>query len=150
MKTRLITQAGARRRQAGFTLVELLLVLVILGILAGIVLPKFGGRTEQARVTAAQTQISTFSTAISGFEIDVGHYPRGKSGLQDLVTAPRDAQGWHGPYLEKEIPKDPWGNDYIYEYPGKHGGSYDLYSTGPDGKANSEDDITNWQQNQKK
>ncbi len=145
MKTRITSRTSAPR-QAGFTLIELLLVLVILGILAGIVVPKFAGRTEQARNTAAQTQISTFSTALSAFELDVGHYPRGKGGLTDLVTQPRDAQGWKGPYLEKEIPKDPWGNDYVYEFPGKHNtSSYDLYSLGPDMKANSDDDITNWQ-----
>jgi general secretion pathway protein G len=145
MKTRITSRTSAPR-QEGFTLIELLLVLVILGILAGIVVPKFAGRTEQARNTAAQTQISTFSTALSAFELDVGHYPRGKGGLTDLVTPPRDAQGWKGPYLEKEIPKDPWGNDYVYEFPGKHNtSSYDLYSLGPDMKANSDDDITNWQ-----
>ena len=134
----------------GFTLIELLLVLVILGILAAIVVPKFSGRTEQARQTAAVSQIATFGTALDAFEVDTGHYPKGKSGLLDLVQQPRDAQNWKGPYMKNEIPKDPWGNDYIYECPGKHNpSSYDLMSMGPDGKAGGDDDITNWQQNKR-
>jgi general secretion pathway protein G len=132
----------ARRRAV--TLIELLLVLVILGILAAIVVPKFAGRTEQARLTAAQTQISSFDTALSAFEVDNGYYPKGKGGLQDLVQPPRDAQNWKGPYL-KDVPKDPWNNDYIYEYPGRrNANSYDLSSAGPDGKSGTDDDITNW------
>ncbi len=145
-------QTAARRRSGGFTLIELLLVLVILGILAGIVVPKFAGKTEMARQTAAVSQIATFSTALDTYEVDTGRYPRGKNGLLDLVTMPRDVQNWHGPYMQKDIPKDPWGNDYVYECPGKHNPSgYDLYSMGPDGRAGTEDDVTNWQQaNQQK
>jgi general secretion pathway protein G len=130
----------------GFTLIELLLVLVILGILAAIVVPKFAGRTEQAKDTAAKTQIASFSTALDAFEVDNGYYPKGRNGLLDLVQQPRDAKSWHGPYL-KDIPKDPWGNDYVYECPGRHNsGAYDIMSMGPDGRSGSEDDITNWQQ----
>src|SRR4051812_3021008 len=103
-------------RRAGFTLIELLLVLVILGILAAIVVPKFSGRTEQARIAAAQSQISTFGVALDAFEVDNGYYPKGKNGLQDLVQQPRDAQNWKGPYLKGEIPQDPWGHPYVYEY----------------------------------
>ena len=140
------TKSTASQRRQAFTLIELLLVLVILGILAAIVVPKFSGRTEQARITAAQTQISSFSTALDAFEVDNGYYPKGQNGLQDLVTQPRDAQNWKGPYL-KEIPLDPWKNEYIYESPGKNNSSsYDLMSMGPDGKAGGDDDITNWQQ----
>lgn len=145
MKILRIQPARAARRQSGFTLIELLLVLVILGILAGIVVPKFSGRTEQARLTAAQTQLATFSTALEAFELDTGHYPKGKSGLQDLLVQPRDAQNWKGPYLKNEIPKDPWGNDYIYEFPGKHNNDYDLISTGIDGQQGTADDVTNFQ-----
>lgn len=144
IKTYLAHQITPTRRSA-FTLVELLLVLVILGILAAIVVPKFAGRTEQARLTAAQTQISSFGTALDAFEVDNGYYPKGKAGLMDLVQPPRDAQNWKGPYL-KEVPKDPWNNDYIYEFPGRHNAnSYDLSSAGPDAKAGSDDDISNWQ-----
>lgn len=136
---------ASRRRHAGFTLIELLLVLVILGILAAIVVPKFSGRTEQARVTAAESQISTFGTALDAFEVDVGYYPKGRSGLQDLFAQPRDAINWRGPYLKNEIPKDPWQNEYVYECPGKNNpSSYDILSMGPDGRAGTEDDITNF------
>ncbi len=140
----LLVHTGARRQRA-FTLIELLLVLVILGILAAIVVPKFAGRTEQARATAAVSQISTFGTALDAFEVDMGYYPKGKNGLVDLVHPPRDAQNWKGPYMKSEIPLDPWGHPYLYECPGKHNPSgYDLMSMGPDGRVGGDDDKTNW------
>lgn len=150
MKTSSFPRVRARRpAQHAFTLVELLLVLVILGTLAAIVLPKFSGTTERARRTQAQTQISTFGTALDNFEVDVGHYPNGRSGLVELIQQPRDAVEWHGPYLKNEtgIPQDPWGNDYLYECPGKHNpNGYDLTSMGPDGREGGDDDISNWEQ----
>lgn len=134
----------SRRARRGFTLVELLLVLVILGILAALALPKFTGRTEQARVTAAQTQIAAFGTALDAFEVDTGAYPRGGDGLNQLLAAPADVTGWRGPYLKTEIPLDPWGRAYLYEFPGRVNPSgYDLRSPGPDGQANTADDIVN-------
>jgi general secretion pathway protein G len=133
-------------KTGGFTLIELLLVLVILGVLAAIVVPKFSGRTEQAKKTAAVSQIATFGTALDAYEVDMGSYPQGKSGLSALVQQPRDASGWRGPYLQKEIPLDPWGNPYVYECPGKNNPTgYDLSSIGPDGRAGTDDDITSWQ-----
>jgi general secretion pathway protein G len=140
------SRSGSNSRRRGFTLIELLLVLVILGVLAAIVVPKFAGRTEQARQTAATSQISTFGTALDAFEVDNGYYPKGKNGLQDLVAQPRDSQNWKGPYMKNEIPNDPWGRPYLYESPGKHNPtSYDIQSLGPDGRANTDDDIANWQ-----
>ena len=137
--------------QRGFTLIELLLVLVILGILAALVVPKFSGRTEQARVTAAQSQISTFGTALDAFEVDNGFYPKGRNGLQDLVQQPQNAQNWRGPYLKGDVPLDPWNSAYLYECPGKHNPSgYDILSFGPDGREGGDDDVSNWQQNQKR
>jgi general secretion pathway protein G len=144
MKTLIFTRdQKPHLHQRAFTLVELLLVLVILGILAAIVIPKFSGRTQQAKVAAAQTQISTFKTALDAFEVDNGFYPKGKSGLQDLIVQPRDAQNWRGPYLQTDkIPLDPWQVEYIYECPGRHNPtSYDLSSSGPPGEDTV---IANW------
>jgi len=138
--------ATVLRRNRGFTLIELLLVLVILGILAAVVVPKFSGRTEQARIAAAQAQISTFGTALDAYEVDNGSYPKGKDGLQLLIEQPRDNQTtWKGPYLKGQIPNDPWGQPYLYECPGRQNPtSYDVSSAGPDGREGNEDDITNW------
>ena len=148
IRTQNLDHNPARRpAQHAFTLIELLLVLVILGVLAAIVVPKFAGRTEQARMTAAQTQLATFGTALDAFEVDNGSYPKGRNGLQELVTQPRESQNWKGPYLKSAIPLDPWGNAYIYECPGRRNPSgYDLMSMGPDGREGGDDDITNWQQ----
>ena len=136
-----IAKNNATRLNQGFTLVEMLLVLVILATLAAIVYPKVMGRSEQARVTAAQTQIANFKTALDAFEVDNGYYPKGKNGLADLLTKPRDAVSWHGPYLDT-IPKDPWNNDYLYECPGRHNpSSYDISSGGAPG---GQTPIGNW------
>jgi len=133
---------GAR---AGFTLVELLLVLVILATLAAIVIPKFSGRTEQAKLTAARTQISNIETALDAYETDLGSYPQGSDGLRSLMDKPANAEDWRGPYLKKAIPADPWGHPYVYDCPGKHNeNGYDVMSPGPDGQAGTADDITNW------
>jgi general secretion pathway protein G len=138
---------SSRTVRSAFTLIELLLVIAILAVLAAIVVPKFSGRTEQARVTAAQTQISTFGTALDAFEVDNGYYPKGAAGLGELLVQPREALSWKGPYLQDKggIPKDPWGNDYVYECPGKNNTTgYDLMSMGPDGRAGTDDDISNY------
>ena len=140
MRTKIIRHQSQARSQ-GFTLVEMLLVLVILATLAAIVYPKVAGRSEQARVTAAQTQIGNFKTALNAFEVDNGYFPKGKNGLLDLIQKPQDAPNWHGPYLDA-LPKDPWGGDYLYENPGRHNGSsYDISSAGPPGKDTI---IGNW------
>lgn len=144
MKTRNSKPETRNRRDAGFTLIELLLVIAILGVLAALIVPKFAGRTEQARVAAAQSDLATMGTQLDAYEVDNGSYPRGQNGLSDLITQPRDAQNWRGPYI-KDLKADPWGNAYIYAFPGKNNASgYDLSSMGPDGKANTDDDITNW------
>ena len=120
----------------------MLLVLVILGHPGGdCSTPRSSARSEQARVTAAHDADRQFKTALDAFEVDNGYYPKGRNGLKDLVQQPRDATDWHGPYMDT-IPKDPWGNDYIYECPGKHNpASYDISSQGSPG-ANTP--IGNW------
>jgi len=136
---------GRKYRRAGFTLIELLLVLVILATLAAIVVPKFTRRSEQARLTAARTDIANLEVALDTFEIDTGRYPTTEEGLQALVEAPPGITGWKGPYIKRGVPKDPWGNDYHYQCPGQHNSSgYDLFSCGPDGKEGGDDDIDNW------
>jgi general secretion pathway protein G len=130
-------------RARGFTLVEMLLVLVILATLAAIVIPKMAGRGQQAKVTAAKSQINSMELALDSFEVDNGYFPK-SGGLNDLVDQPAGATGWKGPYL-KAIPLDPWGNPYTYDYPGKHNANgYDLLSNGPDERAGTDDDINNW------
>ena len=137
-----------RRRRHGFTLVEMLLVLVILAVLAAIVIPKFSGRSQQAKETAAKSQIASFELALDSFEVDTGFYPQGSAGLNALVNQPSGAQNWKGPYLKQGIPLDPWGNPYVYNFPGKNNPKgYDLMSMGPDGRAGGDDDITNWNAN---
>jgi len=144
MKMTSNTRANGRpgtRRAGGFTLVELLLVLSILALLAGLVLPKLVGTKEKANIKAAIAQIGSFKTAIDLFEVDNGHYP---AKLDELVTKPRNASAdWHQ-YLDK-VPLDPWGQAYIYVFPGRHNqNGFDLSSPGPDTQSGNEDDICNW------
>lgn len=132
------------RRREGFTLVEMLLVLVILAVLAAVVVPRFAGRGKQAKVTAAEAEISALETALDAFEIDNGYFPK-SGGLEALVTQPNNTPNWKGPYIRRDVPKDPWNNDYLYEYPGSHNvNGYDLSSFGPDGRPGGDDDIVNW------
>jgi general secretion pathway protein G len=135
-------------RNLGFTLIELMLVLVILATLAGIVAPKFIGYGKKAKIQAAKTQIeSNFVTALDAFEVAVGRYPTTAEGLRALVVKPTNDPGdWDKPLMPK-IPFDPWGNEYQYACPGQYNvDSYDLYSFGPDGKLGGGDDITNWEE----
>lgn len=141
------TRRRARAARRGFSLIELLLVLVILAVLTAIVVPKFAGRSEQARVTAAQTDIRSFETALGEFEVDVGRYPTEAEGLDALVEEPSDVKNWKaGGYLNRNaIPKDPWGNPYVYVNPGRENTEgYDVYSAGPNGQEGDDDDIGNW------
>jgi general secretion pathway protein G len=138
-------KANRSKLTHAFTLVEMLLVLVILAVLAAIVIPKFAGRSQQAKVTAAQSQIAGFEMALDSFEVDTGGYPKGNNGLNALVQVPSGATNWRGPYLKKGVPADPWGNPYVYNYPGKNNpDGYDIMSMGPDGRVGGDDDINNW------
>lgn len=131
------------KQKKGFTLVELLLVVTIIGILAGAVLMNFRGQTDKAKTARAKADIQSLETALSLYEMDIGDYPSSDEGLQALYEDP-GVEGWTQPYLTKKVLRDPWGTDYIYEYPGSKGINYDLFSTGKDGSEGTEDDVGNW------
>jgi general secretion pathway protein G len=135
-----------KRKEKGFSLIELLIVMVILGLLAALVAPKMFGKTDKAKQNAAQTQISFFESGLDTFRLDVGRFPTTEEGLQALRVSPDGDEKWEGPYLPKEVPLDPWGNPYVYRYPGEHG-YYDIISYGADGLPGGEGvntDIVNW------
>ena len=145
-------QRTTRRRrsaaldQAGFTLIELLIVVIILGVLAALVGPRLFGRVGQSRQAAARVQIELLGAALDQFKLDVGRYPSSQEGLQALQQSPGNAPGWEGPYLKKDVPRDPWGNPYQYRSPGEHG-EYDLSSFGSDGAPGGDgeaSDVTSW------
>ncbi len=122
-------------KNAGFTLLELLVVMVIIGLLAGYVGPKCFNKLGESQVKAAQSQMSAFSKALDVYRLDNGAYPDQQSGLAALIEAPQaDSAKWKGPYLKKTIPNDPWDNPYIYRVPGEQS-EYDLISYGADGRA---------------
>jgi len=133
------------QRSAGFSILELLLVLVILGILAGIVATRFTGTTEKANIAAATTQLNNLKGALTRYEIAIGSFPTTQQGLAALSELPSgvDENKWER-FIEEKVKNDPWGNPYVYRYPGEHNNDYDLYCLGPDGKEGSDDDITNW------
>jgi general secretion pathway protein G len=133
-----------RCQRRGFTLVEVMVVLAILGLLISVALPRFAGRTEEARVQATRLQIENLSAAIDAFEFDCGRYPSTLEGLDVLRMEPVDTPGWKGPYMKKSIPVDPWKNAYVYVSPGTKSVDYDIYSIGPDRQDGSEDDIGSW------
>ncbi len=132
------------RRKKAFTLIELMLVVVIIGALAAMVVPRLVGRSEDALKAAAKGDIASISSALELFELENGRFPTTSDGLKSLMVKPSWTTKWNGPYLRK-TPKDPWDNPYKYVCPGKHGSDYDLYSMGPDGKEGGGDDIVNWQ-----
>lgn len=132
------------RRQRGFTLVELLLVLVILALIAGLVLPGIIGKAESAKAKAASSQISRLSMSVESFYLDTGNTP---SSLDELVNEPSGVTGWNGPYVKNSLLKDPWGQPYQYKVPGEHG-DFDIVSLGADRQRGGEGknaDITSWE-----
>ena len=132
-------------KKIGFTLIELMLVVIIIGALVAMVMPRLTGRGEQARVAAAKADIqANISTGLKLYELDNGSFPSSEEGLNALLNRPSSANNWNGPYLEKK-PIDPWGKEYKYKSPGDHRqADYDLYSLGKDG-IESSDDVKNWE-----
>jgi general secretion pathway protein G len=135
------------RKSRGFTLLELLVVMVIIGLLVGYVAPMYFKQVGKSEVKVARAQIESFGKALDQYRLDTGHYPATEQGLAALVTKPTDETRWDGPYLKKGIPTDPWGAAYTYKRPGTHG-EYDIVSFGKDGVpggAGEDADIGNWE-----
>ena len=142
-----IQKAATPAARRGFTLLELLVVMVIIGLLAGFVAPRYFSQVGKSRVKAAKAQIDALDKAIEQFRLDVGRLPSSEEGLAALNTPPQGIASWEGPYLKKEVPLDPWGHPYMYVQPGTHQNDFDLISYGRDGRegGTGEDaDITNW------
>lgn len=140
------TQSRPFRSGRGFTLLELLVVMVIIGLLAGYVGPRYFAQVGKSEIKTARAQIDAFEKALDQYRLDVGHYPDSAQSLGALMVAPDNEPRWQGPYLKKKPPADPWGNAYVYKAPGDHG-EYDIYSLGPDGRPGGDGanaDLTNW------
>ena len=147
---RLYVKSGSRRAdrraEAGFTLVEMLVVIAIIGLIMGLVGPRVLSYLGESKVKAAKLQIESFSSSLDLFYLDVGRYPTASEGLVALAQRPGNASIWNGPYLKKAVPNDPWGRPYVYRNPGQKG-DFDLISYGRDGQpgGSGEDaDITNY------
>jgi general secretion pathway protein G len=144
-----------QNQKRGFTLIEIMLVVIIIGVLAAMVVPNIIGSGDKAKKTAARTDIeSNLSTALDLYKMDAGQYPTTDQGLSALITQPTASPvptQWNGPYLKKKkIPKDPWGRDYIYASPGTHNTeSYDLSSLGASGTEGGSDNVDNWESESK-
>ncbi len=131
----------------GFTLLELLVVMVIIGLLAGFVAPRYFAQVGKSQIKVARAQIDALDKALDQFRLDVGRYPTSEEGLQVLVTRPSSEPAWAGPYLKKGVPADPWGRPYVYQQPGTHNGDFELQSYGKDGRpggTGEASDVTNW------
>ncbi len=135
------------QKSRGFTLLELLVVMVIIGLLVGYVAPMYFKQVGKSEVKVARAQIESFGKALDQYRLDTGHYPTTEQGLGALITKPADETRWDGPYLKKGIPTDPWGTAYTYKRPGTHG-EYDIISFGKDtvpGGTGEDADIGNWE-----
>lgn len=136
----------SRRPTGGFTLLELLVVVVIIGLLAGLVAPRYFDQLGKTNTGIAKAQIASLEKALDQYRLDVGSFPTSEQGLQALTSKPNNVEKWQGPYLKKAVPPDPWGRAYRYKFPGDHS-DYDIFSYGADGQpggSNENVDITSW------
>ena len=133
-----------RKGEKGFSLIELIVVLVILGLLAAVVAPNVYKKLAKGKDQIAKMQIKELEGALHMYSFDMGRYPSSSESLEALVRDPGNSNAWNGPYLEKKLPNDPWGNPYVYRTPGTYG-DFDIYSYGADGSDGSEDDIRSWE-----
>lgn len=144
-----MSSISSRSTITGFSLIELLVVLAILGLLAGVVGPRVMHFLSGSKTKTAKLQIEDFSTALDLFHLEVGRYPTSSEGLTALITRPASANNWNGPYLKKQqVPKDPWGNEYHYQQPGQESRAFDIYSFGSDNSQGGEgeaQDIVSWE-----
>ena len=137
---------SSRDRSMGFTLIELLVVLAIIGLLAGLVGPNVLKQLGGAKTKTAKVQIKDLEQSLEMYKLDVGSFPSNSEGLTALVQKPGNADGWNGPYLKSDVPKDPWKHEFQYKYPGEHG-EFDIFSLGQDGSPGGEgedSDVVSW------
>ena len=138
------------RNRRGVTLIEMLVVVTIIALFAGIVGTRYWGKADQAKRVAAKVQINTFQGALGQFKLDTGLFPPTEAGLKALREKPENLPGWNGPYLSQDVPNDPWNRPYLYKFPGEHGDEPDLISLGADGQPGGEAsaaDIVSWKSN---
>jgi general secretion pathway protein G len=137
----------SRRGEAGVTLIEMLVVVTIIGLFIALVGPSLFKNADRAKVTAARTHLDNFMTALGSYKLDTGTFPTTEQGLKALREKPADLEQWAGPYLPKDVPKDPWEHDYVYKFPGDHGDEPDIISLGADGQPGGDGfnaDIFSW------
>jgi general secretion pathway protein G len=143
-----MSQRNRRKRgQAGITLIEMLVVVTIIGLFVALVGPKLWSNVDKAKITAARAQIQNFMAALGTYKLDNGNFPTTEQGLQALRVKPGDAAQWNGPYMPLDVPKDPWGHDYVYKFPGDHGDEPDILCYGADGQPGGDGvnaDIVSW------
>jgi general secretion pathway protein G len=145
-----MNQSRRRNRkpaEAGVTLIEMLVVVTIIGLFVALVGPQLFKRADAAKVTASRSQIESFMTALGQYKLDTGTFPTTEQGLVALRVKPNEMEQWAGPYMPKDVPKDPWGHDYVYKFPGEHGDEPEILSFGADGQPGGEGinaDILSW------
>ena len=135
------------RRQAGVTLIEMMVVVTIIALFAALVLPRMMGQADKAKRATASAQINSYLTALGSYKLDTGVYPTTEQGLKALRDKPENVNNWQGPYTQKEIDNDPWGHPYVYRFPGEHGDDPDIISYGADGQQGGDGinaDIVSW------